>query len=95
MLLWGRRAVGLSFLCLQEAPACVAVLRKESMSRAGTEMKVARALLLLGVGWLASAGSSSGATAQTCTTGSKAVAIFAGNGGHSCALLVSESPPSD
>ena len=92
LLLWGRHADGLTYLCLQEAPACV---RNESMSRAGTGMKVARALLLLGVGWLASAGSLSGATAQTCTTGSKAVAIFSGNGRHACALLVSESPPLD
>jgi len=56
------------------------------MSRAGTGMKVARALLLLGVSWL---DLFSGATAQTCTTGSKAVALF----GH-CVLLVSKRPPS-
>ncbi|KAJ1476888.1 hypothetical protein T484DRAFT_1823182 [Baffinella frigidus] len=41
------------------------------MCRVGTGMKV----LLLGVGWLAFLG---GATAQTCTTGSKAVAFSAG-----------------
>ncbi|KAJ1480914.1 hypothetical protein T484DRAFT_1809166 [Baffinella frigidus] len=53
------------------------------MTRAGTGMKVARALLLLGVGWLDFL---SGTKAQTCTSGSKAVAIFAGVM-HSCALL--------
>ena len=56
------------------------------MSRAGTRMQVARALLLLGVSFLAFPRSS---TAQTCGTGSKAVAIFAGIL-HSCALLVSK-----
>jgi hypothetical protein len=49
-------------------------------------MKVAHTLLLIGVSWLEFL---SGATAQTCTTGGKAVAIF----GH-CALLVSKRPPS-
>ena len=56
------------------------------MSRAGTGMKVASALLLLGVVWPEFL---SGATAQTCTSGSKAVAIFAGLT-HSYALLVSK-----
>ena len=46
-------------------------------------------MVLLGVGWLAFL---SGATAQTCTTGSKAVAISPGFV-HSCALLVSKIPP--
>ena len=53
-------------------------------------MKVARALVLLGVGWLAIL---RGATAHTCTTGAKAAAIFAGVADHSCALLVSKHPP--
>ena len=75
----------LKSLCLQEASACAAILRNEIMSRAGTGMKVVRGLLLLGVGLLAFP---SGATAHTCTTGSKAVAVFA-----SCAILVSKRPP--
>ena len=77
-------AVGLSFPCLQEASAGVAILRTESMFRVGTGMKVARALLLLGLGWLTSP---SDATAQTCTD-SKVVAIVA-----SCAFLVSKRTP--
>jgi len=48
-----RHSAGLPSLCVQETSACVAILRNESMSRAGTGMKVARALLLLGVGSLA------------------------------------------
>ena len=58
------------------------------MYRAGTGMKVALALLLLGVAVL------SGTTAQTCTAGSKAVAIFAATSDYSCALLVSKRPTS-
>jgi len=57
------------------------------MPRKGTGMKVARVLLLLGVGWL---GVLIGATAQTCTTGSKAVAVSAASNYFSCALLVSK-----
>jgi len=60
------------------------------MSRAGTRMKVVHALLLLSAGLLALP---SGATAQTYTTGSKAVAIFSGIAHSSCALLVSKRPP--
>ena len=80
---------GLTSLCVQEVSACVAMLRIESMFRAGKGMKVARALLLLGVDCL---GFFSVATAQNCTTGSKAVAVFTGVV-HACALLVSKSPP--
>ena len=58
------------------------------MSRAGAGMKVALALLLLGVAV------PSGATAQACTAGSKAAAIFAGSSDYSCALLVSKRPTS-
>ena len=54
------------------------------MSRAGTGMKEAHALLLFGVGLLAFL---SGAKAQTGTAGSKAVAIF-----DSCVLLVTQRP---
>ena len=50
-------------------------------------MKVARAVLLLFVGWLACF---SGATAQTCATGSTAVAVVAA-GFVSCVLLVSKN----
>ena len=57
------------------------------MSREGVGMKMARALLLFGVGWLGFLG---GATAQTCTTGSKAVAVSAASNFYSCALLVSK-----
>ena len=67
------------------------MLRNESMFRSGTRVKVARAGLRLGVGGLAFL---SGATAQTCTTGSQAVAIFGGVAHHSCVLLVSKRPPS-
>jgi len=74
-------AVGLIHPCLLEASACAAILQSERMSGTGTGMNVARALLLLGVGLLALL---SGATAQTCTTGGKPVAIF-----ETCALLVS------
>ena len=98
MLLWGLlgaeagswHAVGLTSPCLQEAAGCRAILRNESMSRAVTGTKVSRVLLLLlGVGCLSFL---SGTTAQTCATGSKAVAIFGGIGRHSCALLVSRGP---
>jgi len=81
--------VGLTFLRLQEASAFFAILRNESMSRAGLGMKETRTLLLLGVCLLALP---SGTAAQTCTTGSKAVALFAGIH-HSCALLVSKRSP--
>ena len=84
-------AVELTSACLQEASECAAMLRSESMSHAGTGLKVARALLLLVVGLLFC---SSGATAQTCTTGSKAVAIFAATNYRACALLVRKHRPS-
>ena len=77
--------VGLTSLCLQEASACVAVVRNEKMYHAETGMQVARVLLLLGLGLLAFP---SGATAQACTAGSKAVVIY-----DSCAILVSKRPP--
>ena len=94
MQLWGRRQglgtlFGLTSPCLQEASAFVSALRNESMSRAGTEMQAVHAMLLFGVSLMALP---SGSTAQTCTTGSKAVAVSAGVL-HSCALLVSRSPP--
>ena len=79
-------AVGLTSACLQEAFDCSAMLRSEKMSHAGTGVMLARALLLLVAGLVAFP---SGATAQTCTTGSKAVAIFAGTNYYACALLVS------
>jgi hypothetical protein len=85
-------AVELTFPGLQEASDCVAMLRSESMSHAATGVKVSRAMLLLGASLLAFP---SGATAQTCTTGSKAVAIFSGIAHSSCALLVSKRPPWD
>ena len=84
-------AVGLTSPCLQEASTCTAILQSESMSLAGTGMKVARSVMLLVVGLLAFP---SGATGQTCTTGSKAIAVFAGFSQHACVLLVSKSPPS-
>ena len=48
-------------------------------------MKLARALLLLGLGFL------SVATAHDCIPGSEAVAVITGVT-HACALLVSKSP---
>ena len=69
----------------------MAVLENEKGSReeTGSVMKVASALLLLGVGGLAFL---SGATAQTCTPGRNSVAVIAGSGDHSCAILVSCGP---
>jgi hypothetical protein len=86
MLVWGILPVRrVESLCLQVTSDCVAMIRKTSMSRAWTGAEVVRGLLLLGMGLLAFL---SGATAHTCTIGSKAVALFV-----PCAILVSKRPP--